>query len=235
MPKNDKILSDACYLAEEMYWKDFSENIDESKFTDISSEQRNKIYKLINDSPKNVNGKNDTPHATMKSGKKLKAMLIAAVLIILMTATAFSFSPIHNFIVKLYKDCSEIIFNTDESEDYLYSDFTYIPTGYKLSDSTRNKNSQCLLYLNGKKRIVIDTILNKNSKTFIDTENAKTGEIAVNETTGYYSITDSEIILIWSTGKYNHCITADVDDDKISLEEIVKIAQSRQYTSQQHN
>ncbi len=235
MPKNDKILSDACYLAEEMYWKDFSENIDESKFTDISSEQRNKIYKLINDSPKNVNGKNDTSHATMKSGKKLKAMLIAAVLIILMTATAFSFSPIHNFIVKLYKDCSEIIFNTDESEDYLYSDFTYIPTGYKLSDSTRNKNSQCLLYLNGKKRIVIDTILNKNSKTFIDTENAKTGEIAVNETTGYYSITDSEIILIWSTGKYNHCITADVDDDKISLEEIVKIAQSRQYTSQQHN
>lgn len=235
MPKNDKILSDACYLAEEMYWKDFSENIDESKFTDISSEQRNKIYKLINDSPKNVNGKNDTPHATMKSGKKLKTMLIAAVLIILMTATAFSFSPIHNFIVKLYKDCSEIIFNTDESEDYLYSDFTYIPTGYKLSDSTRNKNSQCLLYLNGKKRIVIDTILDKNSKTFIDTENAKTGEIAVNETTGYYSITDSEIILIWSTGKYNHCITADVDDDKISLEEIVKIAQSRQYTSQQHN
>ncbi len=227
MSENNKILSDACVLAEELYWGDFFKSIDETNAIQVSDKQRNAIYNLIGDNVKHLGSISSFTPTIVKPKKKFRAILIAAILIILLAAAAFAVTPIRSFIIKIYDDCAEIIFHTDDTDDYFYSEFTYIPDGYKLSTCNRSKNSQYLLYLNGENRVIINTLKNGKSKTVIDTENSTTGQININEFTGYYSLTDSSIILIWSTGKYNHCIIADTAGNNITLENVVKIAQSK--------
>ena len=228
MPESDIVLKEAVELAEKLYWDDYFNNTDEKQDIDIPSYQRNLIYKLINASSK---VKSDADRSKIHSRKRLKAVLIAAILIILLTVAAFAVTPIRNFFVNVFSDCTEFVFQNKRVDDYLYAEYAYIPDGYKLDSVINMKTSQDYYYKNGNLRINIGTLQNKGSKVVIDTENAETGEIIINESVGFYSITDTAIILLWSSGKYNHCITADIDENNITLDDIVKIAQSRQPVS----
>lgn len=229
MTKSDTALKEACVLAEEMLYKDMLEEFEKHPSIVIPEGQRERIYKLIyGEEPKEKDNTQIIEKNT--SLRKIKiAILIAAILIILFGITATAFTPLRDFILKIYKECTEIVFDVTGKDDYLFAEYTYIPEGYvKVKDiQIKEAKSQIILYISGKNRIKIKTLTNKHSSTFIDTENAETGEVLVNGTIGYYSITETSYILVWSTGKYSHCMTADKDYELISIETLVKIAQSR--------
>lgn len=226
MTESDKVLRDACILAEEMYWDDFFKRFASFPPVEIPKGQHERILKLIYEH--SVDNKEKTNSETRGiTSKRIKAVIIAAAIIVLLAITAFAIEPVRDFIINIYSDCTEIVFNSNDKNDYLYAEYTFIPKGYILVDSIQGKNSQSLIYSNEGKRILIDSLGNKSSKSVIDTEDSDSGEISFGDETGYYSITDTSIILIWSSGKYNHCIIADLNDNYISLETLVKVAQSR--------
>lgn len=227
MPESNIVLKEAAELAEKLYWDDYFKNTDEKQDIVIPSHQRNLIYKLINASSK---VKSDADRSKIHSRKRLKAVLIAAILIILLTVAAFAVTPIRNFFIEIYNDCTEIVFQSEEKKDYLYAEYTRVPDEYILISDSRKKRSQFVSFCNGKGEIYIATLPNNNTKAIVDTEKAETGEIRINSDFGYYSISDTSIILIWSTGNYCHSITADIDDN-ITLDDIVEIAQSRRPVS----
>ncbi len=226
MTESDKVLREACILAEEMYWDDFFKHFASFPPVEIPEGQHERILKLIYGHLIDNRKKSEADTRRITS-KRIKAVIIAAAIIVLLAITAFAIEPVRDFIINIYSDCTEIVFNSNDKNDYLYAEYTFIPKGYILVDSIQGKNSQSLIYSNEGKRILIDSLGNKSSKSVIDTEDSDSGEISFGDETGYYSITDTSIILIWSSGKYNHCIIADLNDNYISLETLVKVAQSR--------
>ncbi len=228
MTKSEIALREACVLAEEMIYKDMLAEFEAQPFIMIPEGQPERIHKLIY-------GEDTEPKANTRikekktSSRKIKTiLLIAAMLIILFGVTATAFNPIRDFIIKIYRECTEIVFDVTSKDDYLFAEYSYIPEGYIKVKDERVKvvSAQSIVYSNGKSIIKISTLKNTDSTTIIDTENAKTGEVMINGNKGYYSITKTSIMLVWSTGKFNHCLTATLND-KISLDAIVKIAQSR--------
>lgn len=226
MTKSEIALREACVLAEEMIYKDMLAEFEAQPFIMIPEGQPERIHKLIygEETTRNSNTRKKT------SSKKIKtALLIAAILIVLFGITATAFGPLRDFIIKIYRECTEIIFDITNKDDYLFAEYTYIPEGYEKVEDIRVKEArlQTIIYVSKTNIIKIHTVINNNSVRVIDTENTKTGEIMLNDVKGYYSITNTSIMLVWSTGKYNHCLTATLNDN-ISLETVVKIAQSRQ-------
>ena len=228
MTQSDTAFREACILAEELYWKDFFTKTD-IKTCKVSPSLDERIMNLIYGKTENIENAVSLPGKKKKVSKKHIIAIIAAVLVILVSALAAASAPIRNYILNVYDDYSEFIFNTENKKDYLFAEYTYIPEGYKKTDERRYKKaqSQITLFFNDEKHIKISTNGNKGTSACIDTENAETGEIKVGEYDGYYSITDDSVMLIWSTGKYNHLLTAARNGDIITLEEVVKIAESR--------
>ena len=230
MTDSDITLRDACILADEMCYKDLLEQFETHPAIIIPECQYERIRKLIYSQAIVQTDKSKNKEKKTNSKKIKTALLIAALLIILLSVSATAFNPLRDFFTKIYKDCTEIVFNITNKSDYLFAEYTYIPDGYKKVEDNRIKStkSQIIIYLNGRKKIHLSTLKNGHSSTFIDTENAETGNVMVGKYDGYYSITKTSIILVWSTGKYNHCLTADLNGDVITLETLVRIAQSRQ-------
>lgn len=232
MTQNDISLRNACILAEDLYWEDFFKKNNDITERKSSDNLDKRIMSLIYGHPEDLRyGETGKVNEKKFSSKRIKiALMVAALLIILLSVSATAFSPLRDFFTKIYKDCTEIVFNITNKNDYLFAEYTYIPEGYKKVEDVRIKStkSQIIDYKNGRKRIHLTTLKNGHSSTFIDTENAETGNVMVGKYDGYYSITKTSIILVWSTGKYNHCLTADLNGDVITLETLVRIAQSRQ-------
>jgi hypothetical protein len=226
MTESERILKEACAIAENLYWQDFFDKIDKEPDIKIPEGQFEKVLRTINRQPVCKNTKPNKTKERFSFNNRLKAVLVAVIIILLLAITAMAITPLRNMIIKVYKDCTEIVFNLQDKNDYLYAKYEFVPKGYELISDLREKNSHFMLFTNGHYDICIDTLMNKKSVTVIDTENAETSEIMVGDMQGYYSITEKKIILIWSTGKYNHCISADPIDE-ITIETLVKIAQSR--------
>ncbi len=231
MTDSDIVLRDACVLAEEMIYEELLKKFDD-KSVIIPKGQFERIQKIIYGQPVNLSCGDDKKIKDKKAtSKRIKtALLIAALLIILLSVSATAFSPLRDFFTKIYKDCTEIVFNITNKNDYLFAEYTYIPEGYKKVKDIRVKTvgSQYVVYRKENKKITIQTYKNNKSSFFIDTENTETGNIMIDGSNGYYSKTKTSIILVWSTGKYGHCLTADLNSDVTSIETLVKIAQSRQ-------
>lgn len=218
-------LREACVEADKTYWETFFERMDSMPDIIIPEDKDNRLREFIRNY-KATSGFKKKNRKGMTRG--FKALLIAAIILMVAAFTAFAFSPVKSYFIEIYNDGTKFIFLNEKKKDYFYSTFTYIPEGYELTQHTKGKLSQRSVYNNGNKIIHIDTNTNKGSVTFIDTENAETGEVVINGCDGYYSITDDAVILIWTTGKYHHCITADLNEDIITLDEVIKIAESRQ-------
>ena len=228
MTKSDTALRDACILAEEMLYEDMLAEFEAQPSIKIPKGQKERIHNLIYD--KGIRQNDNTPIKEKKmSSRRIKTVfLIAATLIILFGITATAFNPLRDFIIKIYRECTEIVFDVTNKDDYLFAEYTYIPEGYvKVKDiKLQSAKNQSILYKKGKSIIKISTMKNKHTSRFIDTENTQTGEVLINGVSGYYSITGTSIMLVWSTGKYSHCLTATMNDS-INFKDVVKIAQSR--------
>ena len=227
MTKSDRILKESCIIAEELYWQDFFERVDEEPDTTIPEGQFERILSLIHQQPicEDINLK--TLEKRTVFSKRVKAVLVAAIVILLLAVTAMAITPFRNFIIKVYKNCTAIVFNLENKNDYLYANYEDIPEGYELKSDLHSDYSQLITYTNGYFDISINTLLNEKSMTTLDTENSEINEIMIGDLQGYYSLTETNINLIWSTGKYNHCIFAELNDE-ITIDLLVKIAQSRQ-------
>ncbi|MBR4767134.1 MAG: DUF4367 domain-containing protein [Clostridia bacterium] len=226
MTQSDTALREACILAEELYWKDFFTKTD-IKTCKASPSLDERIMNLIYGKADNTENSVSLRGKKKKAGKKHIIAIIAAVLVILVSTFAAASAPIRNYILNVYDDYSEFIFNSfkGNEDDYLYAEYSYIPEGYSLASNVKTEMGQSITYKNKNNQLLIQSHINSGSHR-IDTENAETGEMEVGNYGGYYSITESSIILVWSTGKYNHIIIADLNVDIITLDEVVKIAES---------
>lgn len=215
--KNEEILKKAFAIAEEEINGECMADVDEMLDITVSETVRERIISNLM-----------TYNLQFKKSNKafLKALLVAAIIILTASLTVFAVKPLRNFVIEKFFDGSRIIFTQIKGNDSLYPNYGYIPDGYILCDELKTKNGQTLDYKNGNAHIIIDSFSNKNSVTYIDTENAETGDVKIGNVTGYYSIKNESIILAWSTGKYNHTITADKSTVINSIDDVVKIAQS---------
>ncbi len=219
--KFEKLLLLSAKDAESECWDNVFDEIDSATDIRIPDEVDRRIFLFTKKLDKKINKK-------IKNTKSLvKVLIVAAATILLLSISAFAFPLVRNFITNVYHDCSEIIFNDiSKSEDYKYAEYTNIPKGYMLIKNEKSKLGQKLIYEKEGKQISINTSPSKNTSFFIDTENAETGSIKVNNIDGYYSITERALLLVWSTGKYSHCITADNCED-ITISILINIAESR--------
>ncbi len=216
-------LREACIEADKNYWKSFFEHIDSMPEILIPEDKDKRLrdfirnYEIVSAGNKNRKG--------VKLG--FKAFLIAAIILLAIAVTAFAFEPIRNFVYKVYTDCTEFVFEriNGNEDDYLYAKYSYIPEGYEIVLNIKTKKQQKIVYENGDYQIVIKTDMGSNSVLGIDTENAEHGELSINGYEGYYSINQTSIIVVWSTGRNHHVIYAD-RNNRINLDVVVHIAQS---------
>ncbi len=216
-------LREACIEADKTYWKSFFERMDSLPDILIPKDKDKRLRDFIlNYELKSADKKN---RKGMTRG--IKALLIAAIILLAAAFTAFAFEPVRNFVYTVYTDGTEFIFESSRGNknDYLYADFSYIPDGYKLVSNTKTKTEHRIVYMNGGNMLTINSYESSGSVLGIDTENAVHGELEINGCVGYYSINQSSLIIVWSTGKYFHIIIAD-QCDEIGYEDVVQIAQS---------
>lgn len=218
-------LREACIEADNNYWKSFFEHIDSMPEILIPEEKDKRLrdfirnYKIASAGKKNRKG--------LKRG--IKALLIAAIVLLIAAFTAFAFEPVRNFVYKVYPDCTEFVFESikGNKDDFLYAEYSFIPEGYSIVSNVKTDMGQKIIYENKNNQMLIQSGINSGSVIGIDTENAECGEIQINNYDGYYSINQTSIFVVWSTGKNYHMIKAD-QCDTITLDVIVRIAQSQQ-------
>lgn len=224
----EAFLREVCLEAEKIYWQPILDEIASGPVVDIQAESDKRTINYIHKLEKKYLHNRRNPSNSFSSKRGLKALLIAAILIFLLSVSTFSFNPIKEFFKKIYTDCTEIVFSTFKSNnDFLYAEYSFIPNGYKLLSNKKSELGQELVFYDNKKYITITTNISKYSSVFIDTENANTGLTTINDCEAYYSITERSIILAWSSGKYNHCITANLNGNIITLDSVKRIAESR--------
>ena len=225
----DSFLREVCLEAEKEYWQPILDEIVSEPDINIPAKADRRTINYIQKLEKKyLYYKTDYSHR-FNSKRGLKALLIAAILIFLLSVSAFSFNPFKTFLYNIYTKGTEFFFSYNRSakDDLPYSRYTYIPEGYNIVYDNRSKFGQRIKYIKGTKRIIIDSNMVQHSSLNIDTELAKTGEIKIGEYDGYYSVTESEIIVVWSTGKYYHHIVADLNGESLTLDRVIKIAESR--------
>lgn len=216
-------LREACVDADKLYWQSLFEQIDSMPDVLIPADKDERLRSFI---------RNHMITQTEKKNRKgmrrgWKALLIAAIILLVAALTAFAFEPVRNFVYRVYTDCTEFVSKSVKGydDDYLYANYLYLPDGYELVSDDKEKTEQRTVYSNGSDRIVIRSVKYKTAVIGIDTEGSDSGEIKVANHVGYYSVNDDVIILFWSTGQHYHKIIADMND-KIKLEDVVRIAQS---------
>ena len=162
------------------------------------------------------------------SKKTIRIVLVAALLLALLVASALAFEPVRHYIFS-YFDGTDIIFNNDQTKDSLNESFTYIPQGYALKKEERKKGSNYFVYKD-KNNHRISILSTKNgSSVFVNTEGIGYEEVAIHDHTGFFVERDECFILSWSTGRFTHTIYADKSQSSyITKEDVLRIAESRQ-------
>ena len=175
---------------------------------------------------KKIPFKNIKTKSNFYNRRIIKALIIVAIILVMLVVTCVAVKPIRNFFTNITSDGTFFSFNVIDDDDYLYSEFNYIPNGYSLIFENSLEHLHELSYQNEKYCIFISSSDNNNTKAFINSENAiETGETAIGKTIGYYCVNKEQTFLIWSTGKYNHMIIAD-NCDNVNLDDLIKIALS---------
>lgn len=157
-----------------------------------------------------------------------RVLLIAALLLLLLAATALAFEPVRHYVFNHF-DGTDIIFHNDQTRDSLKERFTYIPQGYVLEKEECNTFSNYWVYSDKNRNKLVISSMQNGSSIFINTEDVGYEEIEIQGFRGYCVERNDGLILTWSTGKYHHIIDADLSETSyISIEELIKIANSRE-------
>lgn len=166
--------------------------------------------------------KNYNTQRSFKRRKLIKSIIIAAIILVVLVVTCMAVKPIRNFFTNVTSDGTFFSFSITDNNDYLYANYSFIPEGYVLVSENNIKTMQSIVYDHNGKNIYIVSAENKNTTKFINSE-----KISIGQYIGYYCINNEQTYLLWSTGKYNHVITAD-NCKYITIDILVDIALSRE-------
>lgn len=161
------------------------------------------------------------------SKKTIRILLVAALLLALLVASALAFEPVRHYIFSFF-DGTDIIFNNDQTKDSLNESFTYIPQGYVLEKEEHDRFHNYYLYTDENRNELVISTMKNGSVVSINSEDIGYERVEIDGQTGFLVERDTGLILTWSSGKYTHRIVADISDTtQITREEILLIANSR--------
>ena len=155
------------------------------------------------------------------SHKKKVALLIASAMILVLTLTACIFrEEIQDFFISIKKETIGFVSSTDENTTTSATyRFTYIPSGYVLTDTLKTDATLLCVYKNDTHYLSIDQG-SINSCVNMDTENGSYQITVINDYTIYYTYTKNTYSLIWKNDTDVFSITC---HESLGWNEIEKI------------
>lgn len=223
---DDDLLREACRNYDEIRLEQLMHSLDMQPVHLFSKQYEKEKNKIIRQYESYSISRNQFSGRKI-SKKTIRILLVAALLLALLVASALAFEPVRHYIFS-YFDGTDIIFSDDQIKDSLNESFTYIPQGYVLEEEQHTKLSNDFTYLDSFQNSIDIHTAKNGSSVFINSENKGYEEIDIQGFTGYFVEQENEFILTWSTGKYHHILTAGISTTThISKDDILKIARSR--------
>ncbi len=204
-------IEEACLLSCENWIDSFPTKIPNHKFSREHKKAINKI--LYSDNKK---------YKVTFSKRKIKILLIAAVLFSLAATVVFAVPASREFIISKFSNHSEYnIADTDNIKDVKSLTVNYVPEGFKITEKHTASGFYILKYENGEKSFSIKK-LSLDFTINYDTEKYSSEEIKINDIDAVYYKPDNDMNgVIFNNGKYIYSVSGHINKD-----EIVKIAQS---------
>ena len=171
-----------------------------------------------------------------RPGRRLLILAAAILLTLVLLGSTIAVEPVRHYILNTF-DGTDIIFKNEYTEDSLNERFNYIPAGFALTkeehDSQGNHWSYRDAYGNG---LDIDTMKN-GSTGFINTEGVGYEEVEIQGHVGLYVERPGDCrMLLWSTGKFHHLVSADLTETShVTREDVFRIANERELVSSRSN
>ena len=162
------------------------------------------------------------PYYFLISTPKRRAAVIAILVAILML-TACSILPVRDFIIKVYKEGTTLIFNdskhSEESGEFEKA-YIEIPDGYKVEELSydpyfikmRNGNNLITFQQSGVQGLQLD----------VDTEGTTHENITINGFDGIYVYNKNYHLFVWSDGCYAYTLSS----AQLSKEELLQMAET---------
>ena len=162
------------------------------------------------------------PYYFLISTPKRRAAVIAILVAILML-TACSIPPVRDFIVKVYKEGTTLIFNdskhSEESGEFEKA-YIEIPDGYTVEELSYDP--YFIKIRNGKNLITFQQSGVQGLQLDVDTEGTTHESITINGFDGIYVYNKNHHIFVWSDGRYAYILSS----AQLSKEELLQMAET---------
>lgn len=128
-------------------------------------------------------------------------------------------------IIKVYKQFTSIIIETDEAPELLnenleFKEPSYIPDGFNVISDIKTNISRIIDYVNDDKILVYWQSIISNSEFGFDTENTEIKEIIIDEHVIRYVFNKGAYNVFWVDNEYSYLITGE-----ISFEELLRFVE----------
>jgi len=204
----DILYKDAAELAAEELGNEWAEEYASAEpiaFTQAHEKQMNKIFRKAG---RLVRRKQFFKHAQ-------RVAALVGVLIVVTGTLVFSVDAWRIRFLNMFITETPIAAIISLENGTFYTDeeisFGYLPTGFEWTDS--DKDGKFLYYLFQNEDLFISFQKSHiNSSVAVDTENAETKIISINEYDAYCSVTEDKVILVWNDGSFIYSIFCNLDE-----------------------
>lgn len=168
-------------------------------------------------------------HQFGNQAKRIAATIILAILFTFGTTMSVEAlrEPFLNFIAETFEKFTKISFTGEtgtEIEEFIPLepiDPSYIPEGYELISSNIGFSGNTKTYSNNKNIIIYSQSLNDGTQIYLDTEDAYSEKVNINEIEGICITEKNEITVFLADELYHYTVTGTAEKD-----EIIKVAKS---------
>ena len=162
------------------------------------------------------------PYYFLISTPKRRAAVIAILTVILLL-TACSLLPVGDFIVKVYREHTTLIFNDSKNSEELgefEKAYIEIPDGYTVEELSCDP--YFIKIRNGETLITFEQGGVQGLRIDVDTEGTIHEDIKVNEFDGIYVYNKNHHLFVWSDGRYAYTLSS----AQLSREELQQMAET---------
>lgn len=235
MKKDDSIFVQACVEAEYLMAEKLFNELNNEQGFEFSRRYKRERQRIIRQVEKNhlTTINHDTSSIKFTSYKTLRRVIrvgiVAAILLTLVIATAVAYGSFREYVLYEESDFSWLEFTRTEGSDRLYADYTYIPDGYILIEEIKDNGLQVLTYENDKGNcLTVVSLENETSILGLNTEGVDLEDVDINGIAGICCENMGSTTITWCTGKYNHTISGETQDDEtLNKEDLIKMGCSR--------
>ncbi len=164
--------------------------------------------------------------------KTIRTLILVAAIMVIFSISATGGNPfmetIKDFFIRTFTDGSVVTFDdNDQTAGTLYSNYTWIPEGYELVEHTQDEIHELFIFEDqNMNKLTCMSRKNAPSWNLINTEDAPTNEIYINNLPGLYYKQENFVELIWNNGEYYYYINA--TSNSITKDDLIRIAESRE-------